>query len=139
MSMSINTRLEAGFLRVEVSGEFSLEEAKRTFLEMMEAAAKCDARKLLVDGCQVVGEPKTMERFYYGEFAARSVANFADRGRPYIPQFAYLLREPVLDPGRFGERVARNRGMYVKMFDQLEEALAWLGTAPTDRTDSGGA
>ena len=61
-------------------GEFSLEEAKRTFLEMLEAVARHKVRKVLFDGRGLAGEPKTMERFYYGEFVARAVAEFADRG-----------------------------------------------------------
>jgi len=137
--MFIETRPETAFLHVDASGEFSLEEAKRTFLEMLAAVAMHKARKVLIDGRKVVGEPKTMERFYYGEFAAQAVARSADRERPYVPQFAYVLHEPVLDPQRFGERVARNRGMYVKVFDHLEEALEWLGTSPADETDSGDA
>ncbi len=133
--MFIETRPEREFLRVDASGEFSLEEAKRTFLDLLAAVAKHKARKVLIDGRSVIGEPQTMERFYYGEFAAQAVARFADRERPYVPQFAYVLHEPMLDPQRFGERVARNRGMYVKMFDHLEDALKWLGTSAADKTD----
>jgi len=54
-----------------------------------------------------------MERFYYGEFAARTVMYyFVDSLRS--PLFAYVLKEPVLDLRRFGETVAVNRGMQVR-------------------------
>jgi hypothetical protein len=137
MSMIIESRAESGFLHVAAMGEFSLEEAKRTFLEMLEAAARHNARKVLFDGRKLTGEPKTMERFYFGEFAAQSIVRFADRGLPYGAQFAYVLQEPVLDPQRFGETVARNRGMLVKCFDNLEEALEWFGSAPANKPDAG--
>ena len=132
MGMTIETRAESGLLHVVATGEFSLEEAKRTFLEMLEAARKHQVEKIFFDGRKIVGEPEIMERFFYGKFAAQSVKKFADRGT----QFAYVLLEPVLDPERFGEKVARNRGMFVKTFDNVEEAMAWLETA-SGKTDKG--
>ncbi|MGO8987644.1 MAG: hypothetical protein ACLQGU_07215 [bacterium] len=118
-------------------GKFSLEEAKRTFLEMLEAVALHKTEKVLFDGRKLIGKPKTMERFYYGEFAAQTVADYAERGVSRTTQFAYVLREPVLDPQRLGEDVAVNRGMVVKAFDSLEDALQWLGIAPANKPDAG--
>jgi hypothetical protein len=78
-----------------------------------------------------------MERFYYGEFAAQTVRDFAPRGVSPSTQFAYVLKEPVLDPGRFGETVAVNRGMLVKVCDRPEDALRWLGIAQATKADAG--
>ena len=78
-----------------------------------------------------------MERFYYGEFAAQTVAKFTSRGVSGSTQFAYVLEVPVLDPGRYGETVAANRGMLVKAFDNLDDALGWLGIAPTNNPYAG--
>ena len=72
-----------------------------------------------------------------GEFAAQTVADFAERGVSRATKFAYVLREPVLDPQRFGETVAVNRGMFVKAFDSPEDALQWLGIAPANKPDAG--
>jgi len=113
-------------------GKFSLIEAKRTFLEMLEAVALHKTKKVLFDGRELAGKPETMERFYYGEFAANTVAGFADRGVSPATQFAYVLKEPVLDPRRFGETVASNRGMLVKAFDSPEDAREWLGLTPVN-------
>ena len=118
-------------------GEFSLEEAKRTFLEILEAVAQCNVDKVLFDGRKIVGEPATIERFYYGEFVAQAVGRFADRGVSPATQFAYVLEEPVLDPQKFGETVAVNRGMFVKTFNNIEEALGWLAMASTNKQDAG--
>jgi hypothetical protein len=137
MGMIIETRAESGFLHVGAMGEFSLEEAKRTFLEMLEAVARHKVNKVLFDGRKLTGEPKVIERFYYGEFAANSVVSLVDRGVPPATQFAYVLEEPVLDAQRFGETVAVNRGMWVKTFDNLEDALGWLRRAPADKPDAG--
>jgi hypothetical protein len=115
---------------VTATGEFSLGEAQRSFLEMLESVAVAKLTKVLFDGRMLIGEPEMIERFYYGEFAARSVASFASRGVSPATRFAYVLEEPMLDPDRFGETVAVNRGMIVRAFDNLEAARAWLAAAP---------
>jgi hypothetical protein len=138
MSMKLEICPESGFLRVRAAGVFSLGEAKRTFLEMLEAVARHNARKVLFDGRGLVGAPETMERFYYGEFAASAFNESAVRGMvTHSTQFAYILEEPVRDPGRFGENVAVNRGMHVKTFDNLQDALVWLGILPANKPDAG--
>jgi hypothetical protein len=134
--MLLEIRHESSLLNVGAKGEFSLKEAKRTFLEMLEAVALHKTKKVLFDGRKLTGRPETMERFYYGEFAAQSVANFAKQGVSLATQFAYVLKEPVLDPRRFGETIAVNRGMIVRVFDTPEDALKWLGISPSRKIDA---
>ena len=124
MSMNIKLTYDSGLLRATTTGRFSIEEAKRTFLEVMDAIAKHDASKVLFDGREITGKPEDMERFYYGEFTARTVMNYAKVS--HCPIFTYVLIPPVLDPDRFGETVAKNRGMIVKTFETLENATSWL-------------
>jgi len=137
MSIQLKIAFEQGFLKVNAKGKFSLNEAKRTFLEMLEAVARHKTGKVLFDGRKLDGKPETMERFYYGEFAAKTVASFADRGVSPATRFAYALREPVLDPRRFGETVARNRSMDVRAFDNLEDAIEWLENNTSHNPDTG--
>ena len=137
MDIIIEMRPESGYLHASATGEFSLEEAKRTFLEMLEAVARHQVMKVLFDGRRLTGDPDTLERFYYGKYAADAVLQFKDRGVSPATQFAYVLKEPVLDPQRFGETVAVNRGMLVKTFDNLEDALGSLGIAPATRRGGG--
>ena len=137
MGMQLTTQFAAGLLEVEVRGEFSLEEAKRTFLETLESVGRHAATKVLFDGRTLIGEPAVMERFYYGEFAAAETARAAsERRMPRVPRFAYVLERPVLDPKRFGENVAANRGMIVKAFGDRDEALTWLGADSVIKRDS---
>lgn len=137
MGMILEIRAEPGLLYVEVAGDFSLEEAERTFREILEAVARHRVEKVLFDGRRLIGNPTTMERFYYGAFVAKSVARLGDSGVSPATQFAYVLTEPILDPRRFGETVAVNRGMFVKAFDNLEDALGWLRIAPAKKPDAG--
>jgi hypothetical protein len=129
--MVLTISAESGCLRVGVTGSFSLEEAKRTFIETLEAVAQSKVEKVLFDGRELAGNPTIMERFYYGKFAAESVAKFTAQGVSGNAQFAYLLKVPLRDPDRFGENVAVNRGMNVKTFDNPEEACQWLGILPS--------
>ena len=46
-----------------------------------------------------------------------------------VPRFAYVAHAPVRDPERFGETVAVNRGMNVKVFETPEDAMEWLTKA----------
>src|SRR5262245_35348563 len=127
MDLSFQGGAGVGWLRVIVTGKFSLAEAQRTFLEMLEAVVRHHTAKVLCDGRALQGEPSTIQRFFYGEFAAAAVARYhSEHGLSPDAQFAYVLHEPVLDPQRFGETVAVNRGMWVKTFDNPEAALGWL-------------
>jgi len=129
MSMILEIHAESGYLNVVAAGTFSLAEAERTFLQIIEAIELHKRSKVLFDGRDILGVPETMERFYYGEFAAKAALDVIGRGAP-VPQFAYVLREPIFDRAKFGEGVAVNRGMWVKTFENPEEALHWLGMAP---------
>ncbi len=127
MGMQWKAQFAAGLLEVKVDGEFSLDEAKQSFLQTLDSVGRHGAMKVLIDGRHVKGEPEVMERFFYGEFAAAETARMTSKyNMSRAPRFAYVLEEPMLDPRRFGENVASNRGMIIKAFDNREEALEWL-------------
>ena len=64
---------QSGLLKVDASGEFSLEDAKQAFREMLGAVAQYKAKKILFDGRNVKAKPQELERFCYGEFAAQEL------------------------------------------------------------------
>ena len=131
MRMHVTMRPDGAHLYVEARGQFSLEEAKRTFLEILAAADLHDTENVLFDGLALSGQLTVMERYAYGAFVAEAALGFARRHPRSATRFAYVLSEPVLDPARFGETVAVNRGVHLRTFDNVEDALAWLaqGTA----------
>jgi len=127
MNMSIECRMENGLMHAVSTGEFSLEEAQSTFLDLLETIKENGCHKVLFDGREIDGDPMIVERFYYGEFCANAVEKMIRDGWAGIsPQFAYVLHEPLLDPLRLGETVAVNRGMNVKAFSNTKEAMQWL-------------
>lgn len=136
MSIRQEMHFESGVLKVDAWGEFSLEEAKRAFLEMLEAVAQHQAEKVLFDGRNLKGEPARIERFFYGYFAATEIISLIAMKRiRQAPQFAYVMNEPLRDPQKYGETVAVNRGMNVKTFDTPEEAFEWLEGPSAYKTD----
>ena len=133
MSIQQNIDFASGILHVDATGEFSLEEAGRAFLEMLEAVVQHQAKKVLFDGRTLKGNPDYVERFYYGEFAANETRRLAlEQG--IVPRFAYVITAALRHPARLGELVATNRGMSVKTFETPEEAFEWL---ECDRSDAG--
>lgn len=86
----------------------------------------------------MTGNPRDFERFLYGEFAAHETMKLV-RVQRIIPQYAYVLHEPLRDPERYGETVAVNRGMNIKAFETLEEAFKWLGLRPGTMPETGDA
>ena len=125
MSIQQHMHFQSGLLRVDASGEFSLEDAKQAFLEMLKAVGQHKAEKILLDARNVMGKPGDLERFYYGEFAARESHRMVVEHK-IVPRFAYVIHEPLRDPTRLGETVAVNRGMNVKTFETSEDANEWL-------------
>ena len=99
MSIQQNMHFESGLLNVDASGDFSLEDAKQAFLEMLGAIAQCKAKKILFDGRKVKGNPKDSERFQYAEFVARETHRIVVEHK-IAPRFAYVMRQPSSRPGK---------------------------------------
>ena len=100
----------------------------RRFLELHGSVVQYKAEKILLDGRNVNGNPRDIERFYYGEFAARETRKIVVEHK-IVPRFAYVIHEPLRDPTRLGETVAVNRGMIIKVVDTPEDAIKWLNKA----------
>jgi hypothetical protein len=124
--LKLEVNVEPKFLWAKLSGDFSLEEAKNSFLALMDAVAENRCHDILVDGREVTGDIRLLERFLYGDFVAKTVRIYVKRGLSFNPRFAYVLEPSMLDPQKIGETVARNRGMTVKACDRLQDALDYL-------------
>lgn len=118
-------RLEHGILNAVVIGKFDLAAAENEFDEILYEAVRNGASKVLIDGQQMTGRPGDFERFLYGEFVSTTTLETMKEYNTTL-RFAYVLREPLRDPERFGENVAVNRGMDVKVFEDPNEAMQWL-------------
>jgi hypothetical protein len=82
-----------------------------------QAARDGPTAAILVDGREMVGSLSDMDRYDIGVAAALQ--------RFGVP-VAVVGTEPLIDPGRLGEIVARNRGVNVRAFTDYDAACAWL-------------
>ena len=124
--MLLTTSVEPGYLRATARGRFVLTAANHMFLNLLDAVAQERAERVLLDGRQVTGVPRALERYLYGAFIAAAAARLNPAVTSHPPKFAYVLTEPILHHGRLGETTARNRGMSIKAFDNMDEAVNWL-------------
>lgn len=126
MSLSLRVEPRGTYLCAVVTGPFDLAELQGSFLRVLDACAQHRLSQLLVDGRGVYGRMSTGERYQWAAFAAEAHQAHLAAGNPPL-RLAVLARQELIDPQRFGESVARNRGMDTKATTDPAEAAAWLG------------
>ncbi len=118
------TRIELTpeWLFVHARGVFDLAWFKQLIQQAIAAAQASvpPARAMLLDLREITGARMSdMDRYDVGVMAARESV-----GAP----IALVGSEALVDARRFGEVVARNRGLNVRVFTDMDEATAWLRT-----------
>lgn len=108
----------AGYLCVTFSGLFTFEAAKRSIDAMVAACAHEQCTRALFDCRPMSGTLTVSNRFDVAEYGAAVV--------PASLKVAMLGRADQMLPDRFFETVARNRGMMMTLFTDVDEAIAWL-------------
>ena len=133
MGMTFKATPSDDFLFVEVAGEFSLDEATRIFGSVIDLVEANNTQNVLFDGREIIGDPTAVERYYYAAFASDSVMLLELHGWLLAPpRFAYVLKEPTLDPLRLGQTIAKKRGLNVKAFENVKDAMRWLRIEPEE-------
>jgi RimJ/RimL family protein N-acetyltransferase len=110
-----------GYTRYLPLGTGTFAEWIERLLERLRWAVGSGVRHLLVDTTRLVSTTPgtTFERLRLGESGAAGAAASGIR-------IAFIGSEPFLDPERFGETVAVNRGLNVRVFTDEVAALTWL-------------
>ena len=114
------------YLSITVSGHFSLSDVKIMYTDALESLLDNNFSKLFFNAYKVKGKVTTIDRYYFGEFAALESLKYMGKGLNRIAVSIYGI-EPIIDPERFGEIVARNRGLNLKVTTDKIEALQFLG------------
>lgn len=130
MSMTLDITPNKIFLYIRIGGDFSLSEANDCITNMFKAIATHNIFNALVDCRGLQGELTTFERFEHAEFAAEALKGILKTGKAHRVRLAYVGKPPLFDTEKFGETVAVNRGLNVKSFENVEEALSWLKINP---------
>lgn len=107
-----------GYLHITFSGPFSLAAARRSVDAMVAACTREDCGKVLFDCRPMTGALQVFDRFDVGEYAALTT--------PPSVKIAMLGREDQILPDKFFETVARNRGLMLALFSDVDEAIQWL-------------
>ena len=111
------------YIHVTVSGTFCLS-TYRSIIEV--TLSKCIINKksiILLDLRTSQGNISTYERFYLAVFFSN-----LSREHPFTfkVKIAVVGFPPLIDPNRFGETVALNRGINIKVTNDIDEAINWL-------------
>ena len=129
MTLSLALEARKSYLRATVSGVYSLRSAQDAYDRAVKTAVASGKTRVLIDASAVSGAPTQDERYTLGLFVAAEQRILASKNPPVEVQVAVYGRRPLLDPDRFGETVAVNRGAKLKVAERIEEALAWLGVS----------
>jgi hypothetical protein len=121
----IHVEQKAGYLLIAVTGTCDLESARDAARRSIGLFESRKQSKGLVDCRTVSGTLSTVERYDLAVYLAELHARYAvEHGAPL--QIACVGSEPLIDPSRFGETVALNRGAQLKVTTDMGEAQAWL-------------
>ncbi len=123
----LQTELEPrqGYLHAALSGELTLAGAKAAYTTILLGAARYGQPRILMDCTRLRGTWTPDERLAFGSFMAEEQARLGGQLKA-PPQVAILAVAPLMDPGRFTQTVANNRGVRMRASDSLQELLSWL-------------
>jgi hypothetical protein len=124
MCIEIDIVLESEYVCLRCTGPCSLAEVKKICSQAVDVVLEHEMPKVLVDANGVTGNLSTMDRFKSAEYLADDIIQ---RALGKLTKIAFVAKVPPLDPERFGETVARNRGVNAKATTDIDEAIMWLG------------
>ncbi len=115
---------EENQLKVTTIGYYSLVKVMNALELAIDSAVERKKEKILIDASKVEGENISLhDRFTYGEHLSQY---YIKHGLGKIFKIAVVSNENISDKRRFGETVATNRGVNVKIFENMDDALQWL-------------
>ena len=109
---------EEAYIRFDYTGEFTEVMGKKCIDAMVEACSQVQLSKALLDCRKMIGEIQTLESFM--------VADYGGKMRGFLSKMALVGREDQMLLDSFVENVAVNRGVNLKIFTDIEEAIDWL-------------
>lgn len=126
MSYQVQASMHGDILAVVLEGTFEFNELGDLLDGMFADCAKHQALRVLVDLRGLSGDPSTLERFGTGTLFASKYMAARVAGRIPTCRFAFVGTPPLIEAKRFGETVAVNRGVPLRVFFDPTEARKWL-------------
>lgn len=110
---------ENHFLRVIASGkDDDLEQVQEYGMAVIKAAVENDASKVLCDEREL--------EYTLGTFDTYESARIIAEAAPNIVKVAIVCKSENIGDAKFWETVATNRGLHIRIFNNIEDAQAWL-------------
>jgi hypothetical protein len=118
--MSIELQMEnaSGYLLARFTGEGKAEEALLNFEQIVEQCKRTNNKKLLIDCTKAKTDIALVDMYEQGEGA-----KLFER---YGIKIAVVVPEDKLEPEKFAEMVARNRGVNACVYTDYQTAEEWL-------------
>lgn len=115
MSFLYNFQDESEYLRVELAGEWNLDELKGFARAIQFRVKESGHKKILIDALQTHTVPNLSISFFYGEYISTLFLGF---------KIALVIRKEFISG--LLENVAVNRGVFLSVFSDKQSALPWL-------------
>ena len=123
MSPTFKIDVKQKYIHVIVSGTFSLVGYKSIFDTTLSECIKNNKSIIFFDLRTAEGDISLFERYDLAVYFAK-----VSREHPitFKVKVALVGFPPIIDPNRFGETVARNRGVNVMVTTDIDVAYRWL-------------
>ena len=132
MGLDVKIQHKKSFILATYSGDFDLKDAIRIYKEVLSAALEEKESKILLDYREIKGRLSFIDRFTYAEETTKYWMDFIRSSDIGEIKIAHMGKPPIVDPEKFGELVAKNRGACnLKVFEDIKEAKRWLGIEDT--------
>ncbi len=129
MPLNLKSEPQKNYLLLKIEGQYLFPEAMEIIELLFKSVEENQALKILIDVRGVAGLIPSLERFHLFETFAFRYFDLKNLGKFPYARFAILGVYPIIDPGKFDETVAVNRGMTLKVTNDPAEALEWLSVA----------
>lgn len=106
------------YIFVDYREPYIYKNAVKLLKEAAEICATENCKKILFRFVDMPGKVRTLDRFELGVQGAIILR--------HVARIAVVYRREEMD--KFLETVAVNRGLNIRLFDNMEEALSWLNT-----------
>ncbi|MFN2645447.1 MAG: hypothetical protein ABR570_10680 [Burkholderiales bacterium] len=126
MSLRYDIEPRVGYLYVAITGTLAVDSAEVALADVFAVAARARQPRILLDCSSLSGAWGPTERYAVGSFIAGEMERRASQF-PERPRLAIYAVAPLMDPNRYTQTVATNRGALVRASDSLQELLSWLG------------
>ena len=121
MSIDYQVEVKDDYISVRCQGLYNQKNLMTIFDEVLQIPGRYDLEVVLVDVREIKGDhPTTLERYQLGVF----ISEHNSLGVCIV----VVGEEPYIDPRRFGETVALNRGARGKVFTDMQVAESWIDT-----------